>query len=185
MTFPAIRGSVCFDGSCETLAACPTSEPCECEYVDQDYLCFDDAYWRGFDAHTMLHDSNADAYEGVGPEVLAYSEALGKAAMAEWWRVPTPSEWLEGLKGDAPPSAQNADLWSADCGVYTMVLVASPVAVEFHESERVQIFVDAAYEPASLVSTLEDVVGARSLDESRGRTTGAPRDSADGREHEE
>lgn len=136
--FPAVRGEICVedalsgDESCTTWDPCPKANECECEYVENEYVCYDDNYWSTFNLTTMLHDPPPfSTYLQEQPEFAAYPYDFSIKAIGEWWRIQRPPDQTSWTERDPPPALLSGDRaaeWSRECHQYALFLLHPDVS---------------------------------------------------------
>lgn len=163
MAYPAIRGKICItnattgDEACETWDPCP--DLCPCEFIDNDYYCFDDDYWSAFNVSTMTTPFLPD-----DPELAAYPEAASIEATAAWWRIQRspledgalPLFWTDRDPPDFLAGAENE--WSRTCWTYELLLLAADQELAWDERDTIEVWTAV---DVNASSTQEELADAR------------------------
>ncbi|KAJ8599616.1 hypothetical protein CTAYLR_004689 [Chrysophaeum taylorii] len=158
LAFPAIRGAVCVGGdkNCTYWDPCPEASSCQCEYIDNERVCFDDAYWSTFNVTTMLHEPAPSGATFVvdDPVLAAYPHEERVAAIGEWWRIPRraadgtelPAYWtsrdppLELTSASLDASLEVEASWSRSCRAYDLLLLSPDLESGWDSDIKLEIW---------------------------------------------
>jgi len=175
--FPAIRGALCYsdidDGNdCEFFGPCPQADDCECEFINNEYVCYDDEYWANFNTAIMRHTSPT----GIStfdddPSLAAYPKAYSLSTIADWWGIPRSpnahgTDTSRYLTQREPPTnhfIQNSSSWSSECDTYTILLLDPALSENWDFDVILEIWaVDNKYDEISASSSQYELNAAKS-----------------------
>lgn len=163
MAYPAVRGKICITNATTGVEACQVWDPCPdlcpCEFIDNDYYCFDDEYWAAFNASTMT-----TPFLPEDPELAAYPEAASIEATAEWWRIqrsPLADGSLPTYWTDRDPPDQVDGEWSRSCWTYELLILAADQEFTWDERDTIEVWTAADVDANSTQDELAEARLAR------------------------